>query len=427
MFKDKLWTRPIAAVLLSLGLIIGMTGCGKNESVKEQSSNPYVQTEKEDDSDSTDGQIVTDETQIKAMASAIMKKMTLEEKLGQMFIVNLEQLDTGKGDYYEYRKATKTMKQSLEELPVGGVILFARNIEMVDQTKKMITDLQGSSKIPMFISVDEEGGDVARIGNNSNMNTTTFPPMEEVGEKKDEAYAYDMGVTIAKDIKELGFNLDFAPVADVKTNAENKEIGNRAFGSDADLVSDMVEQVTLGIQSQGISATLKHFPGHGSVSEDTHQAPVNAETDLMTLRETEFKPFKAGIDAGADFVMVSHISISKVTGDTEPASMSETAIQKMLRDELHFEGVVITDALDMGAITTAYEPGEAAVNCIKAGEDMLLMSTDFKEAYKALFDAVINGEIAESQIDESVMRILMVKLRRGLILENTDLLAEESQ
>ena len=223
MFKDKLWTRPIAAVLLSLGLIIGMTGCGKNESVKEQSSNPYVQTEKEDDSDSTDGQIVTDETQIKAMASAIMKKMTLEEKLGQMFIVNLEQLDTGKGDYYEYRKATKTMKQSLEELPVGGVILFARNIEMVDQTKKMITDLQGSSKIPMFISVDEEGGDVARIGNNSNMNTTTFPPMEEVGEKKDEAYAYDMGVTIAKDIKELGFNLDFAPVADVKTNAENKD------------------------------------------------------------------------------------------------------------------------------------------------------------------------------------------------------------
>lgn len=427
MFRDKLWLKRLTVGLLSLSLLLGMTACGKSEKVEQQSSNPYKQTEQKEDEEPEEGKIVTDETEIKAMANAIMRNMTLEEKLGQMFIVNLEQLDTSKGDYYEYRKATKAMKQSLEQLPVGGVILFARNIEMVDQTKQLISDLQESSKFPLFVSVDEEGGDVARIGNNSNMNTTTFPPMEEVGATEDEEYAYNMGATIAKDIKSLGFNLDFAPVADVKTNVENTEIGNRAFGSDAEKVSDMVEQVTLGIQSQGISATLKHFPGHGSVSEDTHQTPVNADTDLMTLRETEFKPFKAGIEAGADFVMVSHISISKVTGDTEPASMSATAIQKMLREELHFEGVVITDALDMGAITTEYEPGEAAVNCVKAGEDMLLMSTDFEKAYQALFDAVINGEIEEKQIDESVMRILMVKLRRGLILENTDLLAEESK
>ena len=180
-----------------------------------------------------------------------------------------------------------------------------------------------------------------------------------------------------------------------------------------------------GIQDQGISATLKHFPGHGSTAEDSHEKPVNADSDLLDLRSKEFKPFQAGIDAGADFVMVSHISISKVTENTVPASMSKIVIQSMLRKELGFEGIVITDAMDMGAVTRKYEPGEAAVNCVKAGVDIVLMSTDLEKAYEAVMDAVKKGKISEEQINESVQRVMQIKIKRGIILSNTDLLGEQ--
>lgn len=409
---------------MTMGFICLCAGCGEKKSTLETTQKvqaTQILTPKTTE-DSEEDTIVTDSEEIDAMAAAIVENMSLEEKIGQMFIVNLEQLDDSQGDCYEFRDCTDAMKNSMDTYKIGGVILFARNIESVEQTKTLIQDLQDQAQIPLFVSVDEEGGDVARIGNNSNMRTTTFPPMEEVGKMNDEEYAYNMGVTIAGDIKSLGFNLDFAPVADVKTNEYNTEIGNRAFGSDADLVSDMVEQVVKGIQSQGISATLKHFPGHGSVSGDTHEMAVNADTDLITLRSTEFKPFEAGIQAGADFVMVSHISISKVTEDTIPACMSKLVIQTMLRDELGFDKVIITDALDMGAITEAYESEQAAVNCVKAGVDILLMSTDLQASYDAVLKAVEDGNIDESRIDDSVRRIMTVKIKRGIIRSNTDLL-----
>ena len=371
------------------------------------------------------GEVVTDPTEIKAMAGTIVTNMTLEEKIGQLFIVNLEQLDREKGDYYEFRSFTDTMDETLQKYPAGGIILFARNIESISQTKQLINNAQQATKVPLFISVDEEGGDVSRIGNNSNMRTTQFPTMEEVGKMNDENYAYNMGATIGSEIKELGFNLDYAPVADVKTNENNTEIGNRSFGSDAKLVSKMVTQVVKGIQDQGISATLKHFPGHGSTTGDSHTTAVNADTDLLGLRSTEFKPFKAGIEAGVDFVMISHISISKVTESTVPASMSKLVVNNMLRQELEFDGIVITDAMDMGAITKKYEPGEAAVNCIKAGVDIILMSPDYEEAYQAVYDAVKAGEIKESQITESVQRIMEVKIKLGIILSDTDLLIQK--
>lgn len=412
---------------LFIGALCLCTGCGKEDGAtkateKVKATESVTPEETEETEDSAQGSIVTDSEEIDAMAAAVVKNMTLEEKVGQMFIVNLEQLDDSNGDCFEFRKFTDDMKESMDAYKIGGVILFARNIESVDQTKKLISDLQENAQIPLFVSVDEEGGDVARVGNNSNMRTTTFPPMEEVGKMDDEKYAYNMGTTIANDIKDLGFNLDFAPVADVKTNEYNTEIGNRAFGSDADLVSRMVKQVVNGIQSQGISATLKHFPGHGSVSGDTHDTAVNADTDLITLRSTEFKPFEAGIQAGADFVMVSHISISKVTEDTVPACMSKLVIQTMLREELDFDGVVVTDALDMGAITEGYEPEDAAINCVKAGVDVLLMSTDLNASYEAVLEAVKEGTIEESQIDDSVRRIMTVKIKRGIVRSNTELL-----
>ncbi|MFW5646124.1 MAG: glycoside hydrolase family 3 protein, partial [Acetivibrio ethanolgignens] len=225
-------------------------------------------------------------------------------------------------------------------------------------------------------------------------------------------------------IKELGFNLNFAPVADVKTNSFNTEIGNRSFGDDPKRVAALVEQVVKGMQEQNISATLKHFPGHGDASGDSHQGPVNVENDLNRLRSVEFLPFNAGIKAGADCVMVTHLSISRVTGTVEPASMSSLIIEQILRQEMGFDGIAITDAMDMGAITEVYEPGEAAVRAIKAGMDVVLMPVDLDEAYNAVLEAVNEGKISEERINESVTRVIRAKVKRGLIPMDTDLIAD---
>lgn len=426
-YSKLLKTISVSTVLFSMSFLVGCNAENKNMT---ETNKPIVtslqKVEKTKKPMEThlpeEGNVVTDITEIKAMAGTIVEHMTLEEKLGQMFIVNLEQLDQSEGNYFEFRKFTDQMTATMEKYPVGGIILFARNIESIEQTKSLITNAQNNSKIPLFVSVDEEGGSVARIGNNSNMHTTKFPTMEQVGKLDNPQYAHDMGETIGREIKELGFNVDFAPVADVRTNEANTEIGDRAFGDNAKIVSKMVKEVVKGLQEQNISATLKHFPGHGSVSGDSHVKPVNADTDLLGLRKTEFKPFKEGIDAGADFVMVSHISISKVTESTVPAVMSEIVIKNMLRDELEFSGIVITDAMDMGAITKKYKPGDAAVRAIKAGVDIVLMSPDYEKAYQAVLDAVENGEISEKRINDSVQRIMETKIRRGIILSNTNLL-----
>lgn len=391
------------------------------ETPKQEEKEP-ASTPKAEPTPSPTPSVITDEAAIMGMAEDILSNMTLEEKIGQMFMVNLELLDNSEGKYYEHKVFTKKMKKSLEKYPIGGITFFARNIATRPQTTKLIEKLQTNSKVPLFISVDEEGGDVARIANNDNMRTTKFPSMEEVGKSGDEEYAYNMGSTIASEIKELGFNLDFAPVADVKTNILNTEIGNRSFGDDPDIVSDMVTKVVEGIQDQGISATLKHFPGHGDVSKDSHEGAVNVDNDVNRLRKVEFKPFEAGIKAGVDLIMVSHISISRVTESTEPASLSSLVMKEMLRTEMGFEGVTITDAMNMKAITDFYDSGEAAVKAIKAGVDIVLMPDELDKAYDAVLEAVEKGKIKESRIDESVERILELKIKRGLILSDTDLI-----
>ncbi len=386
-----------------------------------------TQENKEDEEklEAPNSYVVTNEAAIMGMAADILENMTLKEKIGQLFMVNLELLDNSEGDYYDHKKLTKEMKKALKKYHVGGVIFFARNISTTKQTTTLIEKLQANSKVPLFISVDEEGGEVARIANNDNMRTTKFPTMEEVGEMADKDYAYNMGETIGKEIKQLGFNLNFAPVADVKTNELNTEIGNRSFGDDERLVSEMVVEVVKGLQDQGVSATLKHFPGHGDASDDSHEGAVNVENDINRLRKIELVPFKAGIKAGADLIMVSHISISRVTGTTEPASLSSLVMKDMLRTEMGFDGVIITDAMNMKAITDYCDVKEAAVTCILSGADICLMPQDLGVAYKAVLEAVENGVITEKRIDESVTRILELKIKRGIILSDTDLIPEK--
>lgn len=345
-------------------------------------------------------------------AAAYMENMTVEEKVGQLFVVNLELLDTRNGNFYEWKRFTKVMKKSLNKYHIGGVILFSRNIANRKQTKRLINSLQENSNIPLFITVDEEGGDVARIASNKKMGTTAFPSMEEIGKNEDASYVYKMGETIGSEIKELGFNVDFAPVADVRTSELNLEIGSRSFGGEPSKVAQMVSAFVESIQKQGISASLKHFPGQGSSQGDTHIESVNIDSSITGLRKNDFVPFEAGIEAGADFVMVSHISVSKVTETAQPASMSKLIMETILRDELGFKGIVITDAMDMASITDTYTPEEAVYGAISGGADIVLMPEKLDVAYNEILSKINDGTISMERLDASVLRILTVKFMR---------------
>lgn len=416
--------RKVSAIILIAALTMTVTGCtpfwqGKKIKNYEKEEKKKVSKETSETSSEAEEQF-PDWDEVLETANEATAKMTVEEKVGQLFILNLEQLDTAKGNFYEHKKASEEMKRTLGQYHVGGVILFSRNLKNREQTIKLNEELQSSSEIPLFVAVDEEGGDVARVASNEKMKTTSFPPAEEVGKTKNDEYTYKMAKTIGSEIGELGFNVDFAPVADVKTSELNAEIGNRSFGDDPDKVSEHVSAFVQGLHYAGLCATLKHFPGQGSSSGDTHEDSVDIDSGIASLRGIDFVPFETGIEAGADFIMMSHISVSKVTESSVPASMSELMMKTILREELGFSKLIITDAFDMASITKYYDAGTAAVNAFLAGADIILMPQDFKTAYNAVLQAVNEETISMDRLDESVSRVLAVKMQRGILSELPD-------
>ena len=342
---------------------------------------------------------------------ALLAQMTLEEKVYQMFMVKPEQL-TG---VYPTTASGDATKNAIEEYPVGGIIYFADNLVSVPQTKSMIENVQeyakNSSGVGIFTAIDEEGGTVARAA--QKLGTTAFYNMQYYGDSNDAGQGYNIGYTIGSDLHALGFNLDFAPVADVNINEYN-ELGNRIFSSDPYVVANMATAVATGLEDAGVSATLKHFPGLGAEDGNTHNDSfVVIDRTVEQLRESEFVPFRTGIDAGVDFVMVSHQIVTGF-GDNLPSDLSYTAVTEYLRGELGFDGIAITDAQQMNTISTVYSSGDAAVMSIKAGIDIILMPENLQEAVSAVCNAVNNGEISEDRINESVMRILNQKYELGL-------------
>lgn len=342
------------------------------------------------------------------MAQEILDSMTLEEKICQMMFVTPESITGAKA----VTRAGEATRLALEKYPVGGIIYFAQNLQSREQVIQMIDNTQSYSRIPLFIGVDEEGGRVARLGNKSAMGTTKIKPMGQVAT---DAEAYEIGRTLGRDLSGLKFNLDFAPVADVIVYEKNSEIGDRSFGSDAWVVGEMVKSVVEGMESENVSSVLKHFPGHGSTKTNSHTGYSESTRELDELRSCEFLPFKKGIEAGCDFVMVSHMTLVNATEEKLPSSLSKEVIEDLLKGELGFEGIVITDALNMGAIVKEYANSTAAVYAIKAGADMLLMPENIDEAINAIMNAVTTGEISEDRINESVKKILKIKMEKGLI------------
>lgn len=332
--------------------------------------------------------------------------MSLRDKVCQMMFVRPESITgidvvTAAGD---------TTKSALEQYPVGGIVYFAQNMESKDQIKEMIDNSQSYSKVGLFISTDEEGGMVNRL-----MNTVGTTYIDSMYNYKDEGTqkAHDNAYTIASDMAALGFNMDFAPVADVWSNPDNTVIGERAYSDDYSQAAELVGSAVKGFEDGGVMCTLKHFPGHGDTAEDSHYSSAYVRRTKDDIMADEMQPFTAGIDAGAEFVMVGHLIVPDI--DELPATLSYKITTEMLRNEMHFEGIAITDSLAMSSIADNYGVGESAVMSIKAGIDMLLDPTDIDTAIDAVVQAVESGDITEDRIDDSVRKILALKEKHGLL------------
>lgn len=338
-----------------------------------------------------------------------VEALTLEEKTAQIFMVTPEQL-TGVGVAVAAGDVTR---QAVDDYPVGGIIYFRQNLQSPEQVEEMLSNVQSYTRerigVPMLLAIDEEGGQVTRISGTQGFDVPEFPYMSEVAKGGDPQKVREIGEQIGAYLKEYGFNMDFAPDADVLINPQNQVVRYRSFGADPELVSAMALAQFEGLKSQGIVGTYKHFPGHGGTTADTHEGYGYIETTIEELREREMVPFRDGIDAGVQVIMAGHISCPNITGDTRPATLSPMLLQQILREEMGFEGMVITDAMNMGAITQQYSSGQAAVEAVKAGVDMILMPEDFKAAYQGILDAVKSGELTEERLTESVCRIWKVK------------------
>ena len=376
------------------------------QATETQETESIPQTE---EPEATEAQTQTVVDPLVEQAAQIVSGMTLEEKVAQMFFITPEAL-TGYGQVTVAGDATN---EAYQKYPVGGLIYNSQNLVDIDQTKTMMAKMQqyADSRIslPVFLGVDEEGGSVTRIASNEAYWLTNVDNMSDIGATGDTQNAYQAGVTIGTYLSDLGFNLDFAPVADVLTISDSV-IGNRSFGTDSELVASMTLSELQGLESMGIQGVVKHFPGHGGVSGDSHSGAVSTDKSLEELFASELVPFQRAIDGGAEFLMVGHIAAPNVTGDDTPASLSKVMITDVLRTQMGYQGVVITDAMNMTAITANHAADEAAVLAVNAGADMILMPEDFGKAYNGVIDAVNNGTIEEYRINEAVVRIVKAKL-----------------
>ena len=379
-------------IILSIVLftILFIVGCSKNE--KEAEVEGFVEEK------------TAEQVQMEVV-DTIINTMEIEEKVGQLFMIDFRKNKDGS----EMQVMQQEVIDAIQEYHLGGVILFAENLDTQDQTVQLIQDMQEVADLSLFIGVDEEGGLVSRLGKSQIPHKKISP----AGELTDEEVV-ESGTIIGKKLMELGINVNFAPIADVNTNPENTVISTRAFSKDPKIAAQRVGAFINALEKTGVSATAKHFPGHGDTLADSHKGQVSVVHTMERLRKSEFLPFKSAIEAGVDMIMLGHIHTPNATNDGLPATLSSEMIG-ILREELGFSGIIITDAMEMEAITKYYDSGEAAVLAILAGVDIVLMPFETEEAYEAVVEAVKIGEISEERINESIKRILNLKYEKGML------------
>ena len=323
----------------------------------------------------------------------IMNNMTIEEKIGQMLII-----------YDTHDVVNDELIDFINEIKPSGFIINQSNITTLSKTKKYISDLKSNSKIPLIISIDQEGGNVQRLQVLQDKKATYIPSMYELGKTQDTNLAYQVGKVMAEDMRVLGINVVNGPVCDIFSNFNNKVIGTRSFGSDKNLVADMCTSLGKGLEDNGIIAIYKHFPGHGDTIVDSHTSLPVINKTYEEILNNELIPFKKAIETDAKIMMIGHIAFPKLTNEIIPATLSKKIITDLLKNQLGFNGLVMTEALNMGALKNNYTDKEIYVMAINAGVDILLMPND---AYDAV--NIIKENISIERINESVKKILLFK------------------
>jgi beta-N-acetylhexosaminidase len=332
-----------------------------------------------------------------------LKQMTINEKIGQMMLAGIDGTTMN-----------AQAKALIQDYQVGGIIFYKNNLASTKQTVQLINSLKESNSrnaIPLWLSLDEEGGRVTRLPDELHK----FPTNAVIGQANNEKFSFAVGSTLGLELKAYGLNMDFAPVLDINSNPDNPVIGDRSFGVNASVVSKLGVQTMKGLQSQSIVSVVKHFPGHGDTSVDSHIGLPVVQHDLNRLRNLELIPFAEAIKNKADAVMVAHILLPKIDANN-PASFSKTTITGILRKELGFQGLVISDDMTMGAIAKNYDVGEAAVKAVQAGTDVILVAHEYEKEVKviqALRQAVKDKRISMDQLNTSVTHILMLKSKYG--------------
>ncbi len=331
----------------------------------------------------------------------MIAEMTIEEKVGQLIMVG-----------FEGTQANEVIETHIRERFVGGVVLFSRNIESPQQTAELTNELQRlagatARQIPLFIGIDQEGGWVIRLKEGA----TVLPGNMALGATDSTELAERAGEITAVELAAVGINLNFAPVMDVNNNPDNPVIGRRSFGESSELVSRLGVPYIRGLQRNGVLATAKHFPGHGDTTVDSHFDLPTVNHDLDRIHALELQPFRAAIDADVAAIMTAHI-IYPAFDANRPATLSPTILTDLLRKELGFDGLLITDDMEMKAIDDRYRSGEAAVMAVEAGADIVMVLwTPAKqiEVFDALLSALKSGRISQARLDQSVERILKGK------------------
>ncbi len=410
--NNKRYAFFILCFLLMAGLLSGCMlsspDSDKTANIPSDEQPSFQQDQTDADTSATEPAKQTEAPTEPSPVDILLQSMTIREKVGQLFIIQPEALDSG-----ALTATTDNTLKYMEKYPVGGIIMFSKNITSPQQITVFNAALQDASKIPLFLSVDEEGGLVARLARNSAFNLPKYKNAATVGDTADPSAALEMGNTIGAYLRTYGFNMDFAPVADVNTNPKNPVIGTRAFSSDANTAALLARAAADGLSQQGVIPVFKHFPGHGDTAQDSHNGIAITHKSEDELRMCEWIPFQKA--SSRDCVMIGHIAVPSLTGDNTPATMSPALVTDILKTQLDFNGLVITDSLSMGAITDSYSSAEAALAALQAGCHILLIPQNFQEAFEGVASAVESGTFPESQLDEIVAKILHFKLDHGII------------
>lgn len=345
---------------------------------------------------------LTYEQKLDQIVNAAIEVMPLEDKVAGLFLVTPESI-TGVD---KATQAGETTREVLSKYAVGGLIYASSNVLNADGFRQMLDYTELYSKYPVFLAVEEESGkSVQAVGGILGVETEEAKAIAEAGGPDQ---AYQTGVTIGTYLKDLGVNLNLAPVADL-TDVDDSIVENRSFGSDAKVVPEYVLNMIKGMEEQGVKSCVKHFPGLGSVTTDTSEGITVTERTEEEFRENEFQVFRSLIDEGVSMIMVSNLSAPSLTGDNTPCSLSEKVVTDILRKEMNYRGLIITDALNEKAISDYYTADVAAIMALKAGCDMILMPEDFELAYQGVLDAVAQGTISEDRIDDALRRVYRIK------------------